>query len=190
MKKILLLSVLIFTALAGFADVDLKTGDFHVTYKDVDLSERKGASIERMYNSASRTVGLFGYGWTSIYETRLYVIGDGNILVKEMGSGCATCAANGSGNASILIREKGFFELFFTPASPDQARIDKTVGQIVQMLIRDRRLDNTPVEIAKKRRELLTSMSLRAAEWVTYTDKGWLSNEAPAPDSKWFSTNG
>ena len=191
MRKVFFLLLFVaFAQLPAFADVDLKTGDFHVRYADIDYAGVKGAVIDRTYNSASQTVGLFGYGWTSVYETKLYVIGDGNILVKEVGSSCKTCAENGSGNASILIREKGFFELFFTPREPDQAKTDLAVNQLIPLLIRDRKLENSPVAIAKKRKELLASMSQRAAEWITYTEKGWLTPVALPAQSKWFSTNG
>ncbi|RZL31301.1 MAG: hypothetical protein EOO96_16395, partial [Pedobacter sp.] len=114
MKKILLLficTLIIPTWL--LADVDLKTGDFHTNYKDIDYSALSGIVLERNFNSASVTTGLFGYGWTSPYETKIYPIGDGNILIKEVGSTCQSCIENGSGNSSIFIKEKGFFELFF-----------------------------------------------------------------------------
>ena len=191
MKKILLLficTLIIPTWL--LADVDLKTGDFHTNYKDIDYSALSGIILERNFNSASVTTGLFGYGWTSPYETKIYPIGDGNILIKEVGSTCQSCIENGSGNSSIFIKEKGFFELFFLPVQADQSKIDNAISQIVQMLIRDKKIENTPLEIAKKKRELSASMSQRAALWITYLEKGWLSNTAIADGKKWYSSNG
>ncbi|EMR02169.1 DUF6531 domain-containing protein [Cesiribacter andamanensis] len=184
----LLLCISLSTPLLG--DVDLKTGDFYISYTDLDFTAIKGIALERTYNSASTTTGLFGRGWTSVYETRLYVIGDGNLLIREVGSSCKTCAENGSGNASILIRERGLFELFFTPSAPNQARIDAAVAQLIPLLIRDRRLENTPLAIATKRKELLASMSQRAAAWITYTEKGWLAPAQAPQNTSWFSTNG
>jgi uncharacterized protein RhaS with RHS repeats len=191
MKKLILLFYCsIIAPLSLFAEVDLKTGDFYTNYKDLNYEPLKGIVLERSYNSASVTTGLFGYGWTSPYETKIYAIGDGNILIKEVGSTCQSCIENGSGNASIFIKEKGFFELFFIPSQPDQAKIDYAISQIIQMLIRDGKLDNTPIALGKKRRELAGSMSQRAAAWITYLEKGWLTNTTISTNNKWYSTNG
>ncbi len=191
MKKLLLLFYCALIApLSLLAEVDLKTGDFHTNFKDINYESLKGIILERSYNSASVTTGLFGYGWTTPFETKVYAIGDGNLLIKEVGSTCQTCIENGSGNSSIFIKEKGFFELFFIPAQQDQVKIDQSIAQIIQLLIKDGQLENTPVELAKKRKELAGSMSKRAAYWVTYLEKGWLTPITLTAGNKWYSTNG
>ena len=69
------------------AGVNLKNGNYYITYTDIILTGRHDLEIERTYNSRSGSAGLFGLGWGSDYETRLDVQGDGTVVVQENGSG-------------------------------------------------------------------------------------------------------
>lgn len=87
--KLVLLSVFLF--FNTFAGVNLKNGNFYITYTDIVVpGGGHDLVIERTYNSRSVEKGWFGYGWGSDYETYLVVSADGSIVVHENGSGALT----------------------------------------------------------------------------------------------------
>lgn len=74
-----------------FAGVNLKNGNFYITYTDIVVpGGGHDLVIERTYNSRSIDKGWFGYGWGSDYETYLSVSADGSVIVHENGSGALT----------------------------------------------------------------------------------------------------
>jgi YD repeat-containing protein len=91
MKKVLFLLLMMGTIASAFAGVNLKNGNFYVTY--TDLSAPGGGTpleITRTYNSKSTDDGWFGFGWGSDFETFLTVSPDGSVMVHENGSGALT----------------------------------------------------------------------------------------------------
>lgn len=72
-----------------FSDVNKKNGNFFISYTDLTWESENGAQYEilRTYNSKSTYKGLFGYGWSSKIETRLFNKGDGSILIYHHGGG-------------------------------------------------------------------------------------------------------
>ncbi len=92
----------LFTASAG-AGVNLKNGNFYISYSDIKGSDVDGLQLEivRTYNSKSTTVGLFGYGWGYDYETRLNINTDGSLVVHENGSGAARTYWRTTGTAAL-----------------------------------------------------------------------------------------
>ena len=81
----------IFMAPVSFSGVNLKNGNFYVSYTDVIASgEGKSIEITRTYNSKSSEIGWFGIGWGSRFETDLQVNPDGTIIIHENGSGALT----------------------------------------------------------------------------------------------------
>lgn len=84
-----LIGAVLFTLplLAG-AGVNPRNGNFYITYEDAKLVN-KGHTLEivRTYNSKSTSIGWFGFGWGSKYETRLVVLPDGSVAVHENGAG-------------------------------------------------------------------------------------------------------
>lgn len=87
--KLVLLSV--FLVFSTFAGVNLKNGNFYITYTDIVVpGGGHDLVIERTYNSRSIDKGWFGYGWGSDYETYLSVSADGSVVVHENGSGALT----------------------------------------------------------------------------------------------------
>ncbi len=94
MKKMsMLLSFLILFSLPlfTFAGVNLKNGNYFISYNDI-VSTSKGITlgITRTYNSKSTKEGWFGYGWGTPYEVRLEPSLDGSIIVYENGTGGKT----------------------------------------------------------------------------------------------------
>lgn len=91
MKILKLLILMAFWATSTFAGVNLKNGNFYITYTDIVVpGGGHDLVIERTYNSRSPEKGWFGYGWGSDYETFLTVSADGSVVVHENGSGALT----------------------------------------------------------------------------------------------------
>ena len=91
--KPLFLVTLIFTFMAPavFGGVNLKNGNFYISYTDLVVHHGdKSLKIERTYNSKSTEVGIFGFGWGSDFETYLVEQSDGSIVVYENGAGART----------------------------------------------------------------------------------------------------
>lgn len=92
MKKtsliVLLLALFAVNAKAG---VNLKNGNFYISYTDIVVpGSGKQLEITRTYNSKSTNVGWFGFGWGNLYETKLSPSPDGCVVIREHGSGGKT----------------------------------------------------------------------------------------------------
>lgn len=91
MKLSRFLIALVMIISSVFAGVNLKNGNFYITYTDIVVpGGGHDLVIERTYNSRSIDKGWFGYGWGSDYETYLSVSADGSVIVHENGSGALT----------------------------------------------------------------------------------------------------
>lgn len=87
-KSLIALSLLPTLALGG---VNLKNGNFYITYTDIVVpGGDHDLEVTRTYNSKSTDNGWFGFGWGSLYETKLQVSADGSVYVMENGSGAKT----------------------------------------------------------------------------------------------------
>lgn len=88
--KAVIVALLAFPVFAG-AGVNPKNGNFYITYNDAILKkDGHELSITRTYNSMATESGWFGYGWGSLYESRLVVLPDGSAAIKENGTGRTT----------------------------------------------------------------------------------------------------
>ncbi len=73
--------------------LNLKNGNFYITYTDFTSPTRGqdefkgGFEIVRTYNSKATSIGNFGYGWGSEYETSLKPDFEGGMKLDENGSG-------------------------------------------------------------------------------------------------------
>lgn len=91
MKRLIALSLMAF-GLNSLAGVNLKNGNFYISYTDI-IVPGAGETLEitRTYNSKSaESNGWFGFGWGSGYETNLTVGADGTVTINENGSGAKT----------------------------------------------------------------------------------------------------
>jgi len=88
LKLALLLLLIPTMAMAG---VNLKNGNFYISYTDI-IVPGGGMELEitRTNNSKSTEKGWFGFGWGSDYETYVTVSADGSVIVHENGSGALT----------------------------------------------------------------------------------------------------
>lgn len=90
-KSILILTVFAVMTYSAFAGVNLKNGNFYVTYTDIEVpGAGQPLKIERTYNSKATSVGWFGFGWGSDFETYIVPSADGSVVVHENGAGGKT----------------------------------------------------------------------------------------------------
>ncbi|MCO4792993.1 MAG: hypothetical protein KC493_04735 [Bacteriovoracaceae bacterium] len=91
MKLFRLLVLCLFIPATLFAGVNLKNGNFYISYTDIIVpGGGHDLKVVRTYNSRSTDTGWFGFGWGSDYETYLSVSADGSVIVHENGSGAMT----------------------------------------------------------------------------------------------------
>lgn len=85
----LILTILL--AITSYAGVNLKNGNFYISYTDIVVpGGGNKLEVTRTYNSKSTNLGWFGFGWGSDFETYLEVAADGSVVVHENGSGAET----------------------------------------------------------------------------------------------------
>ncbi|MEC7274986.1 MAG: DUF6531 domain-containing protein [Bdellovibrionota bacterium] len=91
MRAMKLLLLLLLIPSMAFAGVNLKNGNFYISYTDI-IVPGGGMDLEitRTNNSKSTEKGWFGFGWGSDYETYVTVSADGSVVVHENGSGALT----------------------------------------------------------------------------------------------------
>lgn len=153
-------------ATAATAGVNIKNGNFYISYTDHDLVKYNGFELMRTYNSKSVEKGLFGFGWGSEIETKLYMIGDGHILIKEYGAG--------SGNQ-------------FSPVAEDEARITECINQLVKAALEYEDIENNPVSINAFRRLMRSSLEDRFKKWMLYEEEGLVKAPTLSFNEKWIS---
>ncbi|RXK60632.1 RHS repeat protein [Lacibacter luteus] len=164
--KQVLTALLFFITVSATAGVNIKNGNFYISYTDHDLARFNGMEIMRTYNSKSSEKGLFGIGWGSEIETRLYMIGDGHVLIKEFGAG--------SPNQ-------------FSPAETNEALITQCINQLVKAALQNEDIENNPAAINQFRREMRNNLEARFRKWLFYTDEGLLKPPVITEYSKWES---
>jgi YD repeat-containing protein len=91
MRAIRLLLLCFLMPSLSFAGVNLKNGNFYISYTDI-IVPGGGMDLEitRTNNSKSTEKGWFGFGWGSDFETYVTVSADGSVIVHENGSGALT----------------------------------------------------------------------------------------------------
>lgn len=77
------------------AGVNIRNGNFYISYSLDSICN----DLSRTYNSKSITRGWFGFGWGSLFETRLMVMTDGSAVMLENGSGATTFYGRRKGSA-------------------------------------------------------------------------------------------
>ncbi|MBY0516131.1 MAG: hypothetical protein K2P81_04440 [Bacteriovoracaceae bacterium] len=91
LKRFASLFILALFALPVLAGVNLKNGNFYISYTDIVVpGGGKKLEITRTYNSKATEVGWFGFGWGSDFETKLETSADGSVVIHEHGAGGKT----------------------------------------------------------------------------------------------------
>lgn len=152
-----------------FAGVNLKNGNYYVLYTDVSMSTYISAfeDITRTYNSKSTEIGIFGFGWGSDIETRLFAYPDGTILIKENGSG-----ANTYYKSQLALEDM----------------LELMIDELIDVTIAEGDLNNSPNEIIERRNKLINNLEYRSSQWNKYVEKGVLAHVTDFPvDMEWSS---
>lgn len=148
MKRIFL-SILILYSLLASAGVNHRNGNFYMSYTDIEFPGSK-TEMTRSYNSLTTSVGLFGYGWGTYMESRLYALPDGNLFVRWWGGGN---------------------EDLFETAAINQQGLYYMVNEIIKHEIKNGKLSNTPVEILKRKAVLASDAGLRITRYIDLVNK-------------------
>lgn len=83
-KKLLFMLALF--PLVSSAEVDLKNGSYEDSLIDIFSADKNASSnFVRFYNSRATQEGWFGFGWGSVYQTKLIISKEGNLVVLENG---------------------------------------------------------------------------------------------------------
>jgi YD repeat-containing protein len=102
MKKLIVAIALLLVPVSGFSTLWLLNGNFSLRYTDID--EGNNFELERFYNSLSLSKGMFGYGWGSHFETKLYVVDGPFVMIEEVpGGGRSHYITKGTISLSQLV---------------------------------------------------------------------------------------
>lgn len=138
-----------------FAGVTPKNGNYHVNYTDIVIEPNISGFdvISRTYNSKATEIGIFGYGWGSDLETRLFAFPDGTLMVKENGTG---------------------MNIYYTSIFTTEDMLEQMIDQLIEVTIELGNLNNTPNAIIERRNKLRTNLAYRNSQWIKYVEKGIL----------------
>ncbi|MFH2138363.1 MAG: RHS repeat-associated core domain-containing protein [Candidatus Omnitrophota bacterium] len=67
----------------GGEPVSLYDGSFYYRHTDLEIPGRMSLSLKRAYDTRSTYNGVFGYGWSFNFHTRLFKVSDGTLLLKR-----------------------------------------------------------------------------------------------------------
>ena len=149
MKKMIAVILLIISVPLLRAGVNYRTGNFNITYTDIEFPGA-GTDITRSYNSFTTSVGLFGFGWGTQMETRLFAFPDGTLCIKWWGGGA-----------------KDVFE----PAIRDNDGLFFMINEIIKDEIKKDKLENNPVAILNRKAELATDEDKRVSGYMELVEK-------------------
>lgn len=134
------------------AGVNLKNGNFYISYNDCENPNSSGSlEVVRTYNSKAYERGWFGFGWGSDFETYLEVHPDG-VVVHENGTGALTR---------------------FTPEESNPGQVSDTVDQLVAVA-RRRGKAESPNEVKVFANRMRSNVELRIAYYRSYSSAGWI----------------
>ncbi|WP_155931169.1 DUF6531 domain-containing protein [Methylomonas sp. 11b] len=152
MKWIIIITLILdisFFSSKAIGGVNDKNGNFYITYTDFYINDL--LEVSRTYNSKSVTVGLFGFGWGSSFETRLFVDPSGLPVIYQNGQGAVS---------------------YFKPIKSDE-KYEKQLNyslEKMQKLLVDEKLDNNKDNNVLKNahediKEKLKDAEFRTSEW-------------------------
>ncbi|NVJ50470.1 MAG: RHS repeat protein [Gammaproteobacteria bacterium] len=163
LRKFLFVVLLLGIVLNSAAKVNLKNGNFYISYTDISFSDN--FEFTRTYNSKSVFNGMFGFGWGNDYDAYLIVNGDGSITVRE----------NGGGSSS-----------HYRPVTPISVDLNSMVTQLVDAY---QRLGVFASEAQAEafRAKLISDRAVRNARWRKVVDDGLLAPVTLPPGTKLIS---
>ncbi|SNR63037.1 YD repeat-containing protein [Lutibacter agarilyticus] len=170
MKKLKFFLVLILIqSTVLFAGVNLKNGNFYVSYTDLQQTTQYSAyqDLSRTYNSKATKIGLFGYGWGSKLETKLTAYPDGSVVITEYGAGGQTYYK------SILMTND---------------LLEMMIDELIELSLEENTISNSPNAIIKERDKLVKNVDYRRKQWGKFVEKGLIEGIMDFPDGmEWES---
>jgi YD repeat-containing protein len=134
------------TAAPAPANVSLKNGNFFMSYTDIVYPGGFEPKLERVYNSKSSYLGMFGWGWGNEFDVYLTVSADGSVVVHEYGGGAQNR---------------------FNPVAFNAAELDKAVNALAAVAQKVGGLGSQAQADAYKRK-LKEDASFRNSEWEKF----------------------
>lgn len=170
MTRLLFITALLFIASRpAKAGVNIKNGNFYMFYTDHAARNSKGVEIMRTYNSKAVEIGLFGFGWGSFLDTHLYLLGDGQLIVKEYGSGA---------------------QLYYTSPSAGEKELNACIQQLVDAAVEYGDIEDDLTEIRAFRNLMRSSVSDRVNKWLRYLQNGLIKPMSVPKEGSWESYDG
>ncbi|KQC33336.1 hypothetical protein AAU57_08425 [Nonlabens sp. YIK11] len=151
-------------------NVNLKNGNYFMSFADVDFQKYSGIKedfLVRTYNSKSTVKGWFGYGWGSRLETKLYYYPDYSVMIQE----------HGAGGKSI-----------FTTALQDDILSEELIEDIIDIEIEQGLLDDIPTTISSRRKKLTDFREVRLVIYDRYVQKGYFEPFLEVPEGVTWQT--
>ena len=146
MNKLIIIVMGVLSTMISSAQVNSRNGSFYVQYGDLSF-DSSDWMVERVYNSFSVEKGIFGLGWGTNLETRLWVLPDGQLQVNYFGSGGID---------------------LYLPPELDSRGIQLMLDSIVADETRRNRLKRSPADVIRRRAELLSDAAMRAKAFVKF----------------------
>lgn len=157
------LTAALLTAAPALGQVNIKNGNYYVTYTDAEVPDLK---IERTYNSKTVGSSIFGYGWGWIFDTHLVPLGDGGLMLHNYGGGSRT---------------------EFAPAFPDPDALSRSIEAIIQARVQAG-WSVGPDEVAAFRTELRNNSDRRSNHWSRYLQDGTLEPPRHPVGTQWAAS--
>jgi YD repeat-containing protein len=120
-----------------------------MSYSDIEFPGSK-TDISRSYSSSNTNIGLFGYGWGTLMETKLYVLPEGSLYIKWWG-----------GNGE---------DIFESPVT-ERKGVIFMINEIIKFEITADKLENSPVAIFQRKAELAGDATKRIARYIQLIEK-------------------
>lgn len=129
-----------------WANVSIRNGNFFVSYNDDGFSGGMEPKIERVYNSKSPFIGIFGWGWGCELEVHLTVAADGSLIFNEYGGGA---------------------ENHFFPPEENSELKQQNINRLIEL-----KMFSTPAEKEAYRKKLQENVQFRDSEWERAVKNG------------------
>jgi YD repeat-containing protein len=127
------LALILSTLPLAFAIVDMNNANYSVTKIDIEVPGAASSFyVSRTYNSRSLFNGMFGFGWCSLFETRLEITPEGNLKIINCGDGQSTV---------------------YSPSEFNPRDIANTISQIVTAESQAMKLSQRQVQTLRKQLE-------------------------------------
>lgn len=143
------------------ANVSIRNGNFFIGYTDIIFPGGMEMKVERVYNSKSPFLGIFGWGWGSDYEVYGIHNPDGSLTMHESGGGATNV---------------------FEPESFDLTAKTRAIDTICQVIMRVK--PKTPEDLLEYKQRLFNNREFFLEEWEELIKIKAINPFLPAPGTR------